>query len=98
MDAAARTAPLEVAMLDYAGFKLSLLAAAKNTDWLRITGAAKESGEFWSALAKAVSDKSIRNLVAAIQAGLESAVARNDINGVKFAAKVQLEAFDVLEL
>jgi len=97
MDAAGRTAPVEVAMLDYAGFKLSVLAAGKRPNWARITATAKESGEFWSALGKTVSDKSMHNLIAAIQEGLNSAVARKDINSVKFAAKVLLEAVDVLE-
>ena len=48
-------------------------------------------------LGKTVSDKSMRNLIGAIQEGLDRAVARKDINGVKFAAKVLLEAVDVLE-
>ena len=39
----------------------------------------------------------MRNLFAVIQDGLKSAAERKDINGVKFAAKVQLEAVDVLE-
>ena len=44
-----------------------------------------------------VQDTSIRNLVSAIQGGLKVAVERKEINGVKFAAKMQLEVIDVLE-
>ena len=36
-------------------------------------------------------------MVGAIQVGLKGAVERKDINGVKFAAKMQLEVVDVLE-
>ncbi len=96
-DAAGRNAPVEVAMLDYSGFKLSILAAGPRPDWVAIAASAKESNEFWSALAKNVPDKSMQNLLAAIQEGLKTTVGRRDINGVKFAAKVQLEAVDVLE-
>jgi pyruvate/oxaloacetate carboxyltransferase len=33
MDPASRSAPLEVAMLDYSGFKLSILSKKEVTDW-----------------------------------------------------------------
>jgi hypothetical protein len=66
-------------------------------DWETITATATESDSFWSALDKRVKDTSIRNLVTAIQDGLRGAVERKDIHGVKFAAKMQLEAVDVLE-
>jgi hypothetical protein len=97
MDTARRPAPIEVAMLDYSGFKLSVLAAMQNTDWATIAATAKESDGSWSALDKSVKDVSIRNLVNAIQDGLRAAVERKDIHGVKFAAKIQLEVVDVLE-
>jgi hypothetical protein len=90
-------APLEVAMMDYSGFKLSILAAAQAADWATITATAKEAELFWAALAKTIPDTSIRNLVGAIQAGLKGAVERKDIDGVKFAARMQLEVVDVLE-
>jgi hypothetical protein len=97
MDAARRPSPIEVAMMDYAGFKLSILAAVPAPDWATIAATAKESDGSWSALGKKVSDASIRNLVGAIQDGLKAAVERKDINGVRFAAKMQLEVVDVLE-
>ena len=53
--------------------------------------------QFWAALEKKIQDTNIRNLVGAIQVGLKGAVERKDINGVKFAAKMQLKVVDVLE-
>ena len=97
MDVARRPSPIEVAMLDYSGFKLSILAATQDTDWATIAATATESDSSWSALDKRVKDASIRNLVQAIQDGLKGAVERKDIHGVKFAAKLQLEVVDVLE-
>ena len=92
-----RTAPVEVAMLDYSGFKLSILAAVPTVDWAMIDSTAKESDKFWSILVKNVQDKSMRNLVVSIQDGLRGAVERKEIGTVKFAAKMQLEVVDVLE-
>lgn len=89
--------PMEVAMIDYSGFKLSILAAMPTADWPAITAAAGEAEGFWAGLAKKIQDTSIRNLGGAIHVGLKGAVERKDINGVKFAAKVQLEVVDVLE-
>jgi hypothetical protein len=96
-DPAQRPAPIEVAMLDYSGFKLSILAAGPTAEWAAIGATAKDSDSNWSALAKNVRDSGIRDLAAAIHDGLRSAVARKDIEGVKFAAKLQLGIVDVLE-
>jgi hypothetical protein len=97
MDAASRPSPVEVAMLDYSGFKLSILGAAPVANWAAISTTAKESDGSWSTLANKIQEKSLQNLVSAIQEGLRNAVTRKDIDGVKFAAKMQLEAVDVLE-
>ncbi|MEA2991410.1 MAG: hypothetical protein QOD40_330 [Alphaproteobacteria bacterium] len=97
MDTGSRPSPIEVAMLDYSGFKLSVLAAMQDTDWMTITATAREADTSWLALTTSVKDASIRNLVSAIQVGLRAAVERTDIQGVKFAAKMQLEVVDVLE-
>jgi hypothetical protein len=97
MDTDSRPSPFEVAMLDYSGFKLSVLAARQDTDWTTIAATARGSDDSWSALTTSVKDASIRNLVSAIQDGLRAAVERKDIHGVKFAAKMQLEVVDVLE-
>ena len=74
MDNARRPSPIEVAMLDYSGFKLSILAATQNTDWATVVATAGDSDGSWSALEKRIKDGSIRNLVQAIQDGLKSAV------------------------
>ena len=97
MDGASRPSPIEVAMMDYSGFKLSILTAAQAADWATIAETAKGSDGYWSTLAKKIPDTSIRNLVGAIQDGLGAAVERKDVYGVRFAAKMQLEVVDVLE-
>lgn len=96
-DAARGPVPLEVAMMDYAGFKLSLLTAVPSIDWANIATTAKEADTNWTVLGKKIPDTGLRNLVSTIQDGLTGAVERRDINGVKFASKMQLEVVDVLE-
>ena len=97
MDPVSRRAPLEVAMIDYVGFKLSVLTKMAAPDWQLISAAARESDTSWATLAPGLRDASLRNLVSAIQEGLAGAVQLQDLNGVKFAAKLQLEVVDVLE-
>jgi len=97
MDIASRPSPIEVSMLDYSGFKLSILASTRQTDWAVIATTATDSDASWSVLGNRIKDASIRNLVNAIQDGLRDAVERKDIYGVEFAAKMQLEVVDVLE-
>lgn len=70
MDNARRLSPIEVAMLGYSGFKLTILAATPRTDWAAIVATAKGSDGSGSVLGKNVKDASIRNLVQAIQDGL----------------------------
>ena len=96
-DDANRPEPVEVALLDYSGFKLSILLGAHAVDCATVDSTAKESDTIWMALAKNIQEISIRNLVGTIQNGLRDAVARKDINGAKFAAKMQLEVVDTLE-
>ena len=97
MDTASRPSPIEVSMLDYSGFKLSILASTQHTDWSTIAATANDSDGSWSTPGKSVKDTSLRNLVQAVQNGLRGAVERQDVHGVKFAAKMQLEVVDVLE-
>jgi len=96
-DPASRPAPLEVAMLDYSGFKLSILSRKEVTDWQAVAVTAKDSDAAWVILTKRVQEASLRNLVAAIQDGLRNYVERKDVDGARFAAKMQIEVVDVLE-
>jgi len=87
--------PLEVALMDYSGYKLSILAAGPAPDWATIVATAEESDRSWLALAKKLPDTSLWNLVSAIQEGLRTAV--EHISSLKFAARMQLQVVDVLE-
>jgi hypothetical protein len=92
-----RVAPIEVSMLDYSGFKLSAFANAKKLDWAAIQVAADEAKGFWSLLQPSVTKKGLKDLMNTIHAGFEEAVQRQNAAQLAFAAKLELDAVDLLE-
>jgi hypothetical protein len=97
MNVVDRVAPIEVSMLDYSGFKLSALAKAKTLDWAAIQVAANEAKGFWSELQPNVTKGGLKDLMNTIHAGLEEAVQRQNVAQLAFAAKLNLDAVDLLE-
>jgi hypothetical protein len=90
-------APKDVSMLDYTGFKLSILAADANPDW---TAAAKTAGEahaVWEKLVPKFKDEDLVDLAHTLDAGTVDAVKRHDAVGVLFASKLQLVSIDLIE-
>lgn len=93
---AARRMPLEVAMQNYSGLKLTILASAAEVNWEAIKLTAKESEKSWIKLRRAIRDTNMRVLLSEIQSGLSDAAARQDAAGVRFAARMQLASVAVL--
>jgi hypothetical protein len=89
--------PLDVSLLDYSGFKLSILASAKATNWPAVEASAQEAHGFWQRLSSRIKNKGTADLMATIDKGLQRAVADHDGPGLAFAAKLTLDAVDVLE-
>ena len=97
VDAKARKAPLDVAMLDYAGFKISALAEMPQPNWTLISAAVGQSKGHWSAIASSVTDPSVKSLLIKIQDGLGEAATQQNLAGLKSNSKALLDAVDVLE-
>lgn len=97
MDPAARPAPIEIALFDYSGFKLSALALAARPDWKLIAAANTEAAEFWKRLEPRIKEKALKNLVITIQNGLAEGLKRRDSKLVGFAARALLDTVDLLE-
>lgn len=97
IDPAMRRMPPEVALLNYAALKLTVLASAVEIDWPAIQATAKESDKSWIATRRYVRDGNLRVLLAEIQSGLRDAVTRNDAAGVKFAASLQIHSIALLQ-
>lgn len=97
MDPRLRVTPLQVPLLDYAGFKLLALARSERVDWTRVEQGVQEASGFWKQVEGRVTSPALRNLVGSIMTGLsESSAARNS-GYTAFAAKMLLESVDLLE-
>lgn len=97
IDQKTRAAPLDVALLDYSGFKLSALAAAPQPNWTTMNDAVVEEDRFWKRLEPSVHDASLQALVSHIGQGLADGVARKDSAEIAFAAEMLLDSVDLLE-
>lgn len=90
--------PVEVALLDYSGFKMSALAYSPSPNWNTIDKTAMEAAHWWKVLAPQVHD---RNLKQAMQRTVEAyAYARKTSNValLKYSADMDLILVDALEV
>lgn len=92
-----RTIPLEVALLDYSGFKLQALSQAAATDWSAISAASEEAQTFWAKLAPTVKSKELKDMMMTIESGFKEGVKQKNAMLVSFGSKVLLNAVDLLE-
>lgn len=90
--------PVEVPMLDYAGFKLNALLLSPQPDWKQAGKTAQEAAAWWTAIEAHITDKSLRDAMAHTIAGIKEAVARKDPKLLRFAAEMDLILVDGLEM
>jgi hypothetical protein len=88
---------LNVAMLDYSGFRLRGLAAAQNVNWTAVAATVKDAGRNWSITRKKLKDKALLDLGDSIQAGLASASKVERRDWLNSTAQIQLDSVDLLE-
>jgi hypothetical protein len=88
---------LHVAMLDYAGFKLKALMAAKIVDWKSVIVTHEEANQNWSKTISKVKDKAILDLVTNTLATVDSAIADQNVKWVDGAAQILLDSVDLIE-
>jgi hypothetical protein len=89
--------PKEVSLLDYAGFKLRVLAATQKPDWRDIRKTVYEATGWWSAINSKVSEKGLRNAFGTLIRGLEDAAKIDNLPMLRFAAQMDLDLVDLLE-
>jgi hypothetical protein len=90
-------APIEVSLLDYAGFKVKVLTKRQPPDWQAMQGVATEAAKDWQAIQGKVADKSLRSVMNTTMAGLKQAIEGQDAAMARFAAQVVLDLVDLLE-
>ncbi len=89
--------PMEVDLLDYAGFKLKVLSKRQPPDWQAMKGVAAEAAKDWQAIQGRVADKCLRAVMNTTMAGLNRAMEGQDAAMAGFAGQVVLDLVDLLE-
>ncbi|TAK07906.1 MAG: hypothetical protein EPO39_05605 [Candidatus Manganitrophaceae bacterium] len=97
LDRGSLQAPVEVSLLDYAGFKTRALLHRKAVDWSSIQSTVNEAQQHWNAIEPRVMDKGLRDAVNTAMEGMKKASAARNTDMADFAAQVDLALVDLLE-
>lgn len=89
--------PKEVSLLDYAGFKLRVIAASKKPDWRDTRMTIDEATGWWNTIRSKVSMTGLSNTFDTLIRGLETSAKTRNIDMLGFAAQMTLELVDLLE-
>ncbi|MDB6030826.1 MAG: hypothetical protein JWM16_1164 [Verrucomicrobiales bacterium] len=89
--------PKEVSLLDYAGFKLKVLAAAPQPDWSAMREIAGDAATWWAAIKAKVTEKALRDAVNTTVKGVQQAGKLEHLPMLVFAAQMDLDLVDLLE-
>ncbi|MDB5321444.1 MAG: hypothetical protein JWN40_3075 [Phycisphaerales bacterium] len=98
LDAGSLVVPREVELLDFAGYKLAVLAASSKPDWKAIAKLADESDAWWKAIAPRLADKHLRATVTSAIAGTKQAAEQENLAMLQFGSQMILDLVDMLEV
>lgn len=97
LDSSKLEVPKEVSLLDYVGFRLHVLAAAKAPDWNAMKLTVVEGEKWWDAIKEKVDKKGLRDAFNSTITGLKQAVELKHLPMLNFAAQMDLDLVDLLE-
>ena len=97
LDSGSLIVPVQVSLLDYAGFMLKVFLHAKSPDWSVLRRTAEEARRHWTAIESRVSDKGLCDAVNTTIAGMNKATTSKNTEMAFFAAQVGLALVDLLE-
>ena len=89
--------PIQVAELDYVGFRLKVLLAASPPDWPAIQKTSAKAAGHWHTLEPRVGDKGLCDAVKTMLTGLHQATVTTNAEMAVFAAQMDLALVDLLE-
>jgi hypothetical protein len=89
--------PKEVSLLDWAGFKLHVLATAGRPDWEAMRNTVANAAGWWEAIKAKVTDKGLRDAFNSTIGGLQTASKTENLPMLNFAAQMDLDLVDLLE-
>lgn len=97
LDRKGQRVPLEVSLLDYAGFKSKGLLVSTHPDWVQAAQTAQDASGWWAVIRSRVKDETLRAAMDHAISGLKDAAARRDALAMAFAADLDLILVDGLE-
>lgn len=97
IEPAGRPVPVEVPLLDYAGFRLNALLLSNQPDWKQIADTAQEASTWWTTIGPRITDKTLRDAMDQTVSGIKDAAARKNPELLRFAANMDLILVDGLE-
>lgn len=89
--------PVQVAQLDYVGFKLNALLTSGSTDWTRVANTVQEAKTWWTAIEPHTSNATLKEAMNRSLLGMKDAVDQKDAKMMHFAADMELILVDELE-
>jgi hypothetical protein len=97
IDPKTRVVPVQVALLDYAGFKILSLTKGNAVQWADVNATVKEAASFWKQVEPRIGSVALRTMMGSIMTGLGDASATKDPAYAGFAAKMLLDSVDLVE-
>lgn len=89
--------PVDVSLLDYAGFRYQADLKSKPVRWDDMAQAVTFAGERWAQLAPQVKDKAVSRPFEAELANMKKAAAKRDVNLARASVTAELDLVDKLE-
>lgn len=96
-DPGSASPPVEVSLLDYAGFRYDALAQSRAPDWQEMRRLTQFAGQQWRRIAPGVQSRALAGVVESTLGGMASAAERRDVAFARRAAAVELALVDLIE-
>jgi hypothetical protein len=97
LDRGSLKVPMEVSLLDYAGFRFLALLHVQPVDWRSLQGAAEQARKNWISIKTKVTDGGLRDAVDVAVEGMNRACILKNADMALLAAQVDLALVDLLE-
>jgi hypothetical protein len=97
LDTRSLTVPVQVSLLDYAGFEMQALLHMTVIDWSAVQSTADEAWKHWKVIESRVADKGLHAAVNTTIVGMQKTALTRNAEMAGFAAQIDLDLVDLLE-
>ena len=91
------TIPVQVAQLDYVGFKVNALLSSSSVSWTQVSATVREASTWWSAIEPQISDVTLKEAMNRTLLGMKETADQKDAKVMHFAADTEVILVDGLE-